>query len=100
MAREAACELLVNDYTKGYVDGLALRFADVINSRPVRKPRRCFFVSAIIREQPLRDDRLPGIEKFAAMDFQPGDGESITCSWPQRYPRTARRAASTYRGSA
>ncbi|ECG8258029.1 SDR family oxidoreductase [Salmonella bongori] len=55
-AQKAACELLVNDYTrKGYVDGLALRLPTIC-VRP-GKPNRAAssFVSAIIRE-PLQGE--------------------------------------------
>ncbi|MGL4723409.1 MAG: D-erythronate dehydrogenase [Scandinavium sp.] len=55
-AQKAACELLVNDYTrKGYVDGLALRLPTIC-VRP-GKPNRAAssFVSSIVRE-PLQGD--------------------------------------------
>lgn len=56
-AQKAACELLVNDYTrKGFVDGLALRLPTIC-VRP-GKPNRAAssFVSSIIRE-PLQGDK-------------------------------------------
>lgn len=55
-AQKAACELLINDYTrKGFVDGLALRLPTIC-VRP-GKPNHAAssFVSAIIRE-PLQGD--------------------------------------------
>ena len=55
-AQKAACELLVNDYTrKGYVDGLALRLPTIC-VRPGKLNRAASsFVSAIIRE-PLQGE--------------------------------------------
>ncbi|HFX8170787.1 TPA: SDR family oxidoreductase [Salmonella enterica] len=105
-AQKAACELLVNDYTrKGYVDGLALRLPTIC-VRP-GKPNRAAssFVSAIIRE-PLQGEassiNLPGISVTvgemletlcqaggqAARDrvtHQRDEGvEKIVASWPGR----------------
>jgi nucleoside-diphosphate-sugar epimerase len=70
-AQKAACELLVNDYSrKGFVDGLALRLPTIC-VRP-GKPNRAAssFVSAIIRE-PLQGENTvcpvsPGLRLWVA----------------------------------
>lgn len=85
-AQKAACELLVNDYTrKGYVDGLALRLPTIC-VRP-GKPNRAAssFVSAIIRE-PLQGETTvcPVSESLRLWISSPATvvaGRNVTRAW-------------------